>query len=71
VIDDDLGSGAFGRVLKVRRIIDDDEEFISLTSKDENVFAVKKSKPMEGVKHRYVSERELNVYSHYLITDYD
>lgn len=54
VVDDDLGSGDFGTVLKVRRIVDDDEEFISMTSKDENVFAVKKSKPMEGVKHRYV-----------------
>lgn len=54
VIDDDLGSGEFGRVLKVRRIVADDEEFISMTSKDENVFAVKKSKPMEGVKHRCV-----------------
>lgn len=44
VEDDEVGSGEFGKVLKVRY-------------KDgrEGVFAVKKSKPFEGVRHRYVA----------------
>lgn len=71
VIDDDFGSGEFGRVLKVRRIVADDEEFISMTSKDENVFAVKKSKPMEGVKHRCVHRPTYSIASLIKLTVYD
>lgn len=52
VLDEDLGSGEFGRVLKVRRKADDDH-FGSMDTKDANVYAIKKSKPIEGVKHRY------------------
>ena len=55
ILDEDLGSGEFGRVLKVRRKADDDDgDFGSMNAKDENVYALKKSKPIEGMKHRYV-----------------
>jgi hypothetical protein len=54
VLDEDLGSGEFGRVLKVRRKVDDDDDFGSMNAKDDNVYAIKKSKPIEGVKHRCV-----------------
>jgi hypothetical protein len=53
VLDEDLGSGEFGRVLKVRRKVDEDD-FGSVNAKDDNVYAIKKSKPIEGVKHGYV-----------------
>lgn len=39
---EEIGSGEFGRVIKVRK------------SKTGEVYAVKKSKRFEGVKHRYV-----------------
>ena len=54
VLDEDLGSGEFGRVLKVRRKSDEDDDFGSMNVRDDNVYAIKKSKPIEGVKHRYV-----------------
>lgn len=54
VLDEDLGSGEFGRVLKVQRKADDDDNFDSVGAKPDNVYAIKKSKPIEGVKHRYV-----------------
>jgi len=38
---DEIGSGEFGKVLKVKR-----------RGKDNEVFAVKKSKRFEGLKHR-------------------
>jgi len=53
VLDEDLGSGEFGRVLKVRRKVDDDD-FGSMNTMDDNVYAIKKLKPIEGAKHRYV-----------------
>ena len=39
---DEVGSGEFGRVIKVRKKGGHEKE----------VYAVKKSKPFEGVKHR-------------------
>lgn len=54
VLDEDLGSGEFGRVIKVRRKAEDEDDFGSMNAKDDNVYAVKKSKPIEGAKHRYV-----------------
>ena len=58
VLDEDLGSGEFGRVLKVRRKADDDDDdFGSMNAKDDNVYAIKKSKSIEGAKHRYVFSR--------------
>ena len=57
VLDEDIGSGEFGRVLKVRRKADDDDDFGSMNAKDNNVYAIKKSKPIEGAKHRYVFYR--------------
>jgi len=54
VLDEHLGSGEFGRVLKVRRKADDND-FGSMSAKEDNLYAVKKSKPIEGVKHRYVT----------------
>ena len=53
VVDEDLGSGEFGRVLKVRRKADDGDEFGSTRANDDDLYAIKKSKPIEGVKHRY------------------
>jgi len=57
VLDEDLGSGEFGRVLKVRRKADDDDDddFGSMNAKDDDVYAIKKSKTIEGAKHRYVT----------------
>jgi len=52
VLDEDLGSGEFGRVLKVRRKADDDDDFGSMNAKDDNMYAIKKSKSIEGAKHR-------------------
>jgi hypothetical protein len=54
VVDEDLGSGEFGRVLKVRRKADHDH-FGSAGAKEDDLFAIKKSKPIEGAKHRCVS----------------
>lgn len=55
VLDEDLGSGEFGRVLKVRRKAGDGEHLGIRNVKDDDLYAIKKSKPIEGVKHRYVS----------------
>lgn len=52
VLDEDLGSGEFGRVLKVQRKADDG--FGSMSAKDDKTYAIKKSKPIEGMKHRCV-----------------
>lgn len=52
VLDEDLGSGEFGRVVGVRRKADDD--FGSMNAKDDKTYAIKKSKPIEGMKHRCV-----------------
>jgi len=60
VLDEDLGSGEFGRVLKVRRKADDD--FGSMNAKDDNVYAIKKSKSIEGAKHRYVFYHHCGMY---------
>ena len=57
VLDEDIGSGEFGRVLKVRRKAEDDDDFGSMNAKDDNVYAIKKSKPIEGTKYRYVFYR--------------
>lgn len=54
VLDEDLGSGEFGRVLKVRRKAGDDDDYGPGNAKDDDMYAVKKSKPIEGTKHRYV-----------------
>lgn len=54
VLDEDLGSGEFGRVLKVRRKVDDHDHSGTTDTEDDYLYAVKKSKPIEGVKHRYV-----------------
>ena len=54
ILDEDLGSGEFGRVLKVRQKTDNDDDPGSMVAEDDNVYAIKKSKPIEGVKHRYV-----------------
>jgi mitosis inhibitor protein kinase SWE1 len=48
ILDEDLGSGEFGRVLKVRRKD-------PTNMKDDDEYAIKKSKPIEGLKHRCVS----------------
>ena len=61
VLDEDLGSGEFGRVLKVRRKSGDDGDFGSMNVKDDDVYAIKKSKPIEGMKHRYA----ILSYHHY------
>ena len=53
VLDEDLGSGEFGRVLKVRRKTDGDLNTVNM--EDDGLYAIKKSKLIEGVKHRYVS----------------
>ena len=55
VLDEDLGSGEFGRVLKVRRKAEGDDDFGTTKVKDNDLYAIKKSKPIEGVKHRYLS----------------
>ena len=52
VLDEDLGSGEFGRVVKVRQKPDG---LGTTNARGEDLYAVKKSKPIEGVKHRYVS----------------
>ena len=45
---DELGHGEFGRVLKVQAKIASEEQ------EEQTIFAVKKSKQFEGIKHRYV-----------------
>jgi mitosis inhibitor protein kinase SWE1 len=45
VEDDEVGSGEFGKVMKVRY----------KSGREGEVFAVKKSKRFEGVRHRWVS----------------
>ena len=57
VLDEDLGSGEFGRVLKVQRKADDDDNFGSMDAKPDNVYAIKKSKPIEGIEHRSEGDR--------------
>jgi mitosis inhibitor protein kinase SWE1 len=52
VLDEDLGSGEFGRVLKVRRKAGGG--FGPMSAKGDDTYAIKKSKPIEGMKHRYV-----------------
>ena len=54
ILDEDLGSGEFGRVLKVRRKVGDDDGFGPAGAKEDDAYAIKKSKPIEGMKHRYV-----------------
>lgn len=54
VLDEDLGSGEFGRVLKVRRKVGDEDDLGTTNVKDDGMYAIKKSKPIEGMKHRYV-----------------
>ena len=44
MLNEDIGSGEFGRVLKVRRKADDDDDFGSMNAKDDTVCAIKKSK---------------------------
>ena len=53
VLDEDLGSGEFGHVLKAQRKSDDDDDFGSMNVKDDGVYVIKKSKPIKGVKHQY------------------
>lgn len=55
ILDEHLGSGEFGRVLKVRRKVDDDDDFGSVSVREDDLYAIKKSKPIEGVKHRCVA----------------
>lgn len=55
VLDEDLGSGEFGRVLKVRRKLGNDGYPDTMNAREDVLYAIKKSKPIEGVKHRYVS----------------
>jgi len=45
VVDDEVGSGEFGKVIKVHY----------KNGIDSEVFAIKKSKRFEGSRHRYVS----------------
>ena len=42
---EEVGSGEFGKVIKVQ----------SKSSDNEALYAIKKSKPFEGARHRYVS----------------
>ncbi|KAI0645348.1 hypothetical protein C8Q79DRAFT_964213 [Trametes meyenii] len=49
---DEVGSGEFGRVLKVR---------YKKASRDDTVFAVKKSKRFEGAKHRLRLREEVDI----------
>ncbi|KJA28946.1 hypothetical protein HYPSUDRAFT_61790 [Hypholoma sublateritium FD-334 SS-4] len=49
---EEIGSGEFGRVIKVRK------------SKTGEVYAVKKSKRFEGVKHRLRLREEVNILQH-------
>ncbi|KAI0633439.1 hypothetical protein C8Q77DRAFT_1058135 [Trametes polyzona] len=52
---DEVGSGEFGRVLKVR---------YKEASRGDTVFAVKKSKRFEGVKHRLRLREEVDILKH-------
>lgn len=47
----EVGSGEFGKVIKAQR----------KTGNDSEVFAIKKSKRFEGVKHRWVHVRKGNI----------
>ena len=53
VLDKDLGSGEFGRVLKVRRKAGDGNDFGLVGAEEGDAYAIEKSKPIEGAKHRY------------------
>ncbi|KAF9051208.1 hypothetical protein BDZ89DRAFT_1057063 [Hymenopellis radicata] len=52
VIVDQIGSGEFGKVIKARSKI------------GEETYAIKKSKPFEGVKHRYRLREEADILRH-------
>lgn len=64
VLDEDLGSGEFGHVLKVRRKTSDDDDYGPGSAKDDDLYAVKKSKPIEGVKHRLRLREEVDILKH-------
>ncbi|GBE81461.1 predicted protein [Sparassis crispa] len=54
---DELGSGQFGRVMRVCCKYADE-------SKASEIFAVKKSKPFEGIKHRLRLREEVDILKH-------